>query len=229
MTEPWEVLWDRAMIAIDSLAPAFRSGVDWSFGGGTAMRLFFNHRESHDIDIFVTDAYVVSGLSPRLNDATENLTTDYSEQSNFLKLRFPEGEVDFIIGGRISDEPFVSREIRGRVVQVETPLEIVAKKCFYRAETFNARDTFDLAVLIEREPESVRRHAGLLFGQDFALRRRFDVVAAPANADLPQRLRADQAREQLQEEIDALVATPDFVATKATAIETVLRFVSGDR
>lgn len=216
------------MVALDSLAPSFRAGIEWSFGGGTAMRLFFDHRESNDIDIFVTDAYLVSGLSPRLNDTTERLTANYTEQSNFLKLRFPEGEVDFILGGRISDEPYVSREVRGRVVKVETPLEIVAKKCFYRPDTFNARDVFDLAVLIEREPHSVERNRRLLLGRDLALRRRFDVLAVPADADRSQHLRAERNRERLQEDIDALRAMPDFVSTKATALDTVLRFVYSD-
>lgn len=78
MSETWETLWDRAMIALDSLAPGFGGSVRWSFGGGTAMRLFYDHRLSRDIDIFVTDPSVISGLSPRLNGTTEELTDSYT-------------------------------------------------------------------------------------------------------------------------------------------------------
>lgn len=128
MTEPWETLWDNAMKALDSLEPAFPRKIDWSFGGGTAMRLFYDHRESKDVDIFVTDPYVISGLSPRLNNATQELTDDYNEQSNLLKLRFPEGEVDFIVGGRLIEAvSLAEKHIRGRDVRVEQPIEIVAK------------------------------------------------------------------------------------------------------
>jgi hypothetical protein len=139
VSEPWEVLWDRAMVALDSLKVGFKGDVDWSFGGGTAMRLFYDHRQSKDIDIFVTDPHVISGLSPRLNDTTGLLTSAYNEQSNSLKLQFPEGEVDFIIAGKlVGDVPFAKREISGRMVNVETPIEVVAKKCFYRAADFAA-------------------------------------------------------------------------------------------
>jgi hypothetical protein len=126
VSEPWELLWDRAMVALDSLQPGFKAGVFWSFGGATAMRMFYDHRDSKDIDIFVTDALVISGLSPRLNDTTERqVGSNYNEQSNIVKLRFPEGEVDFIIGGHLVPAvPYERMTIRGREANVERPIEV---------------------------------------------------------------------------------------------------------
>lgn len=50
--------------------------------------LFYGHRRSRDIDIFLRDPPYLTALSPRLNDHTESLTGRYVEQSNFLKLIF---------------------------------------------------------------------------------------------------------------------------------------------
>ena len=229
MSEPWEILWDRAMIALDSLKPGFKAGVPWSFGGGTAIRLFYDHRESRDIDIFVTDPAVISGLSPRLNGTTERLTQTYNEQSNFLKLRFPEGEVDFIIAGRlVTDVPFERMNVRGRIVDVERPIEVVAKKCFYRANDFTARDIFDLAVLIYQEPEVVEQHREILLAKKDELSRRFSFMQAPADDELRQR-RFASARETVQGQLAGIAATPAFEWVKSSAIDTALSFIERDR
>ncbi|MEA2663720.1 MAG: hypothetical protein QOI11_664 [Candidatus Eremiobacteraeota bacterium] len=222
MSEAWEILWDRAMLALDSL----KRDVDWSFGSGTAMRLFHDHRESKDVDIFVIDPYVISALSPRLNGITERLTGDYSEMSNFLKLRFPEGAVDFIIAPKLVDDvPFVERVVRGRSAKVESPLEIVAKKCFYRADDFTARDIFDLAVLIHDEPQAVERHRGILLAKRSNLERRLGMMRLPNGADAAAAARAASARERVQEGLGAIAARPAYAWVKSSAIDTVLRFL----
>jgi predicted nucleotidyltransferase component of viral defense system len=227
--ESWKILWERAMVAIDSLTPAFKTNVNWSFGGGTALRLFYDHRESKDIDIFVTDPYVISGLSPRLNGVTERLTGDYSEQSNYLKLRFPEGEVDFIIGARIvGDVAFADRVVLGRPAKVETPIEIVAKKCFYRADHFTARDIFDLAVVITEEPQSVKEHRSILLAKRRDLERRLNVMRVPAGADVSSLRRAADARRAVQEQIDTIAARPGYESLKNSAIDTVFGFIEND-
>jgi Nucleotidyl transferase AbiEii toxin, Type IV TA system len=41
---------------------------DWTFGGGTAMMLQINHRESHDVDIFLSDAQQLPFLDPQKHD-----------------------------------------------------------------------------------------------------------------------------------------------------------------
>lgn len=51
---PWEVLWPRAMACIASLEGHFPPP-DWTFGGGTALMLLYEHRRSKDTDIFLRD------------------------------------------------------------------------------------------------------------------------------------------------------------------------------
>jgi hypothetical protein len=218
------------MVALDSLKPGFKAGVSWSFGGGTAMRMFYDHRDSRDIDIFVTDASVVSGLSPRLNDTTDSLTSNYNEQSNFLKLRFPEGEVDFIIGGHLVPQvPYERMTIRGREVNVERPIEVVAKKCFYRATDFTARDVFDLAVLLDKEPGVAEEHRGILLAKQDDLLKRFSYLRAATDAEPAVQERAAKAREGLQKQIDVIAAAPAFEWVKSSAIDSVLAFIERDR
>ena len=51
----------------------------WSFGGGTAMMLQIDHRESDDIDIFLPDAQFLAFLDPKLRDFEFEITpSDYT-------------------------------------------------------------------------------------------------------------------------------------------------------
>jgi hypothetical protein len=46
-----------------------RSIIDhWTFGGGTAMMLQINHRESRDVDIFLSDPQLLPFLDPQKHD-----------------------------------------------------------------------------------------------------------------------------------------------------------------
>jgi hypothetical protein len=210
--QPWEGLWDRAMIALDSLNGYSR--IDWAFGGGTAMRLFLDHRESKDIDIFLTDATVLNGLSPRVNDTVAGMDVRYTEQSNFLKLRFPEGEIDFILGARLlRNVPYSIRTIRNRQASVEKPIEIVAKKCFYRAADFAVRDVFDLAVVLEKQPTDIEDHKETLFAKRDILRKRLEVFSE-----------SPEARKHFLMRMAEIKATAAFETTKATALDRVATF-----
>ena len=40
----------------------------WTFGGGTAMMLQIDHRESHDVDFFLQDPQLLSFLDPQKHD-----------------------------------------------------------------------------------------------------------------------------------------------------------------
>jgi len=53
-----------------------------------------------DLAQYALTTFFFEVLSPRLDDTTQEMTDNYNEQSNFLKLRFPEAEIDFIIAGR---------------------------------------------------------------------------------------------------------------------------------
>lgn len=148
----WLTLFRLATAAIDA-ATADVGPFEWTLGGGTMLWLRFRHRESHDIDIFLTDPQLLGALSPRLNGQTEKLVHErggtHVEQSNFLKLAFAEGDIDFVVAPHLTTPYAEPGEIDGRAVSIETPQEILAKKLLYRADDFTARDLFDLAFLIE--------------------------------------------------------------------------------
>lgn len=183
----WETLFQRALVLIDStqgLGPAL---TNWSFGGGTVLMRRHFHRFSKDIDIFIPDPQWLGYLTPRLNGTAEKLTTDYVEAGESLKLRFPEGEIDFVASQPLTENPTVLEALFGRDVQVETSAEIVAKKIWHRGDRFTARDIFDLATVAEKEPGSLLAIQPILQGrrdvvlariaaQDTALREAFDAL-----------------------------------------------------
>ncbi|MGB9662985.1 MAG: nucleotidyl transferase AbiEii/AbiGii toxin family protein [Moorellaceae bacterium] len=155
----WEELLMRAVYILESSnIPA----EEWTWGGGTALAFYFRHRESRDIDVFLTDAQYLTLLSPRLNRTAQDMTHDYVESSNFLKLKFPVGDVDFIIAPHLTVNYFLVERFEGKNIRVETPEEIVLKKLFYRAESLKARDIIDVAVVYERRKEHLLEYASLL-------------------------------------------------------------------
>lgn len=107
------------------------------------------------------------------------------EQAGFLKLMFAEGEIDFVAHGWLTSEPFRPETILGRIANLESSSEIVGKKVWFRADRFKARDLFDFATVIDREPEAIqaiqpileaRRDAlcAALHGRDAFLREEFE-------------------------------------------------------
>ena len=151
----WETLFRRALVLLDSATASGATLRHWSFGGGTVLMRRHRHRFSKDIDIFVADPQCLPYLSPRLNPDAEELTSEYVEQAAFLKLSFPEGEIDFVASAPLTDRPTVDEILFGRTVAVETSTEIVAKKVWHRGDQFTARDIFDVAMVTEVEPKAL--------------------------------------------------------------------------
>lgn len=169
----WEELLMRALYILEgSNVPE----EEWTWGGGTALAFYFRHRESRDIDIFLTDAQYLTILSPRLNRTAQDMTNDYIESSNFLKLKFPGGDVDFIIAPHLTVNYFLQERFGGKNIRVETPEEIVLKKLFYRAESLKARDIIDVAVVYERRKEHLLEYASLLRTRLEALKLRWKKI-----------------------------------------------------
>jgi len=166
----WETLFPRALALIDEIGA--HGGIAepfWTLGGGTVLMFRYRHRVSKDIDIFVPDPQYLGYVTPRLSDTAANLTQDYIEQSgSFVKLQFEEGEIDFVAAANLLDDADAWQiwEIGGRRVKVETAAEIIAKKMHYRGDRVTARDLFDLALVVEREP------GRLLAARPFLLRHR---------------------------------------------------------
>lgn len=147
----WPVLFD---LAIDILAHFEKANgflPNWSFGGGTALMLQIDHRESHDIDLFLDDPQYL----PYLNPETQGIKLDrapdsYQAGTDVLKLAYEDlGEIDFICCDNILPDPTTTSDVRGHAVAIETPAEIIAKKVFYRGWSFQPRDMFDLAAVAD--------------------------------------------------------------------------------
>lgn len=151
----WEILFDQAMVCLDSMNARGAPMPEWSFGGGTVLMLEYQHRMSHDVDISLHDPQYLTMLSPRLNDVAESITDNYVEMSNFLKLTLPEGEIDFIVAPSLTKRPYKKSIVRRRSVLLESPEEIAAKKVFYRAADLQVRDVFDLAVVLQNDASSL--------------------------------------------------------------------------
>ena len=161
---PREVLFQRALRLVDDiqrhggLADPF-----WTFGGGTVLMFRYGHRLSKDIDIFVPDPQYLGYVTPRLSDTAASLTEEYTEMpGSFVKLQFEEGEIDFVAAPNLTDAAWERWEIQGRPVRVETAAEVIAKKMYHRGDRATARDLFDLAMVVEREPDALAAAAPFL-------------------------------------------------------------------
>ena len=151
----WQELLRHAFTLIDEIAQHGIENPLWTFGGGTVLMLRQGHRLSKDIDIFVPDPQYLGFVSPRLSDVAESVTRDYVEGPGYIKLLRPEGEIDFVASPNLTQSPFDFWLLLGRQVRVETSAEIVAKKLWHRGDRAAARDLFDLAMVIEREPQAL--------------------------------------------------------------------------
>jgi predicted nucleotidyltransferase component of viral defense system len=158
----WEILFEKVLKVIDSGDPAVFRPENWSFGGGTVLMRRYRHRLSKDIDIFVPDPQYLRYLSPRLNDTVDALISDHVEQATFLRLYFKEGEVDFIVSPPLTKDPIVVETLFNRQVSVETSAEVLAKKIKYRGAEFKARDIFDFALVVEKEPAALAKVTPLI-------------------------------------------------------------------
>jgi len=79
----------------------------WTFGGGTAMKLRINHRESRDVDIFLPDPQLLPFLDPQKRELQFELRPIASEGdgARSLRLVFDIGEIDFIVAGAMTSSP----------------------------------------------------------------------------------------------------------------------------
>jgi len=146
----WPVLFDLAVAILDHFERSNGFMPDWSFGGGTALMLQIDHRESHDIDLFLDDPQILPFLNPETQGITlERRPDSYnSDGSGVLKLAYRDlGEIDFICAASITDGSAAAAEVRGCTVRLETPAEIIAKKVYFRGWNFQPRDMFDLAAV----------------------------------------------------------------------------------
>jgi Nucleotidyl transferase AbiEii toxin, Type IV TA system len=135
----------------------------WTLGGGTALMLQIDHRESYDIDIFLDDPQLLGFLDPAKNDFRMALAPDNisGDGLRFQKFSFAGiGEIDFIAAGPLTKDKAVSRMIKGRKVELETVAEIIAKKVHFRGRSIQPRDIFDIAAAVQNHSAEISAALG---------------------------------------------------------------------
>jgi len=159
-SENWATLF-RIACSLIRQANANGASIDhWTFGGGTAMMVQIDHRESRDIDIFLSDAQNLSFLDPKTNDFDFEFepTAYQGDGARFLKFVFEDiGEIDFIVAGPLTKTPTTPAQVEGETVQLETIPEVIAKKIHYRGSSISPRDIFDIAASGEAHSDSIIR------------------------------------------------------------------------
>jgi len=112
------------------------------------MMLQIDHRDSDDIDIFVSDPQVLGYLNPATLDYQFEMSPDGYEGdgSNFIKIKFDAiGEIDFIVAPGLTEKPSIEWLVEGVQINLETVPEIITKKVYFRGATIKPRDIFDIA------------------------------------------------------------------------------------
>src|SRR6218665_1785473 len=101
----WRSLWPKALGLMLQLEQA-TTEPQWTFGGGTVLMLRFDHRFSKDIDLFVPHPQYLRHVNPRLGGPAEELTSEYEESGEFIKLQLPEGEIHVVVGAPLTAPNF---------------------------------------------------------------------------------------------------------------------------
>jgi hypothetical protein len=130
----------------------------WTLGGGTALMLRIDHRESRDIDVFFSDPQHLALLDPAKRDFDFEISpSGYTgDGARFLKLAFPGlGEIDFISAGLLTSPGATDEVVNGEALSLETTPEIIAKKIHFRGAAITPRDIFDIAAAGERDAETI--------------------------------------------------------------------------
>jgi predicted nucleotidyltransferase component of viral defense system len=184
--EAWKPLLSAALGVLDDLRARGFGAPDVVLGGGTVLMMRLHHRLSKDIDLFLHDAQWLGLLTPRLNDRAAALTANYAEQANSLKLVLPDGDIDFVVAGRVTAiAPSETLEFGGWSLLLESTEEILAKKLYFRAGLLKPRDVFDLVAAYRATPAAaLRAVAASAPRRDEQLRRLKALAGLPREAAL---------------------------------------------
>lgn len=153
--------WQQLLEAILQIEQQLPDRLPFSFGGGTALAVHFDHRISYDIDLFYRSADVLDYYNPNQNPAVKALITQHNGSwqfpGNYLKLELgPEaGEIDILISKFMTANPTTDWPFQRWVVKLETAAEIIAKKIRHRSSQFKRRDIFDMAAVAQLQPEQL--------------------------------------------------------------------------
>ena len=173
--------------------------------------IFADHRLSRDIDVFIDDPQHLAVLSPELTDVWQCSAWDSS--AHHLKLRYEEGEIDFLVTTPISSLVPVERQIdltelrKGSkpIIRLDSPAEIALKKFHYRATMLKPRDVFDISVIHAIAGDTLAANLHEISDKKDDLRRRLEAT----NEDF------------LQAELAELDIRPAWEPYKKTCLKTV--------
>lgn len=187
--DTWKEILKSAYLLFEDAEERGFGTPPFHLGGGTVLMFHMRHRLSKDIDFFGYDAQWLSVLTPRLNDRAAAMASDYSEQGSSLKIALPLGDIDFIVAADVTRVAERRTEVlEGRPIAIEDPAEILAKKLFYRAAAFTARDVYDMAAAIDLLPSAAAAAVRASRPRLAVLSRRLDELAERSEDDLKRSL-----------------------------------------
>lgn len=138
-----------------------------SLGGGTALAAYYwNHRYSTDIDIFIYDKenrthlLKPSNWSQEIKSKMNSIGYDDNFRHNdiYTEIIIDENsKIQFFDVIKKSYNPYLKVHLWNREVIIDSIEEIIAKKIYYRGDVGNARDLFDIAIAIHKEPDIFTR------------------------------------------------------------------------
>jgi Nucleotidyl transferase AbiEii toxin, Type IV TA system len=178
----WRQLLDRTAQGLAALERQGKPVPNWVLGGGTALMIQADHRLSRDIDAFIDDPQYLAILSPETTDVWK--CSAWDRAAHYLKLKYPEGEIDFIVSAPISALPPIEKQIdlkemrKGSkpTIQLDPPTEIALKKLHYRATMLKPRDVFDIAVVASIAGAELAAHLHEVAARKDDLVRRLDGI-----------------------------------------------------
>jgi hypothetical protein len=178
----WRLLLSRTIVGLDQLKQQGQATPGWILGGGTALMLHAGHRLSKDIDAFIDDPQYLGIMSPDVTDVWNCRSWDNA--AHYLKLRYAEGEIDFIVSPPLSGLATSFHEVdltdlpakRKVTIQVEHPAEIALKKMHYRPTMLKSRDIFDIAVADAIDRDALIGNLKLVSDKKSALRQRLNGI-----------------------------------------------------
>lgn len=158
-SQPWAPLLRTAHELINAAEERVGTAIAWSLGGGTVLMFRFSHRRSKDIDIFLEDPQHLGFFNPRLHDWLSLFEGSYDASAQSIKLRQPQGDIDFVVATALTESPYRTETLLGCKMRVQSSAEIVARKLWHRGNRAIARDLLDLAVVAKADrdlPNKIR-------------------------------------------------------------------------
>jgi hypothetical protein len=157
--ETWRKLLGKAITAIEIVERETSQKQSIRLGGGTVLSALWGHRYSQDVDLFTRDPQIIAYLRPWLNDEIAAvLGNDYVDGGNAIKFRVGGGAIDIVASSDIlTDSSPTIEEYRGRMIEIEDPVEILAKKLYHRGDRGTVRDYVDLVRGMQEIPDLAKR------------------------------------------------------------------------